>query len=95
MTKTIQSHPCVSEGEEENISLLLSVFESLDKLNDKLSKLDYVLKRKNKEQISIFDGLNKLDEELNKLDCVPKGQIPKGQIPKGQIIEDQNKGENK
>jgi hypothetical protein len=85
MTKTIQSRPCVSEREEENMSLLLSVFESLDKLNDKLSKLDYVLKRKNKEQISIFDSLKELNEELNELDCVPKGQI----------IEDQNKGENK
>jgi hypothetical protein len=35
---------------EDNSRLLLSVFDSLNKLCEKLSRLEYVLKRKNLEQ---------------------------------------------
>jgi len=52
---------------EDNMSLLLSVFDSLNKLNDNLSRLDYVLKSKNIEKILIFDSLNKLNDELIRL----------------------------
>ena len=52
---------------EDNIDLLLSVFDSLNKLNDNLSRLDYVLKSKNIEKILIFDSLNKLNDELIRL----------------------------
>jgi hypothetical protein len=64
MTQTIQPCSCAllikadkdltinKESEaEDNMSLLLSVFDSLNKLCEKLCKLDYVLKRKNLEQI--------------------------------------------
>ncbi|MDR2923302.1 MAG: hypothetical protein LBU85_08180 [Treponema sp.] len=36
---------------EDNRSLLLSVFDSLNTLHEKLSRLDYVIQRKNIEQI--------------------------------------------
>ena len=44
------------EETEDNMSLLLSVYDSLNNLCEKLNRLDYVLKRKNIE-------LNSLSEE--------------------------------
>jgi hypothetical protein len=41
---------------EDNMSLFLSVYDSLNKLNEKLSRLDYVLKRKKIEQILYLKG---------------------------------------
>jgi hypothetical protein len=38
---------------EDNISLLLSLFDSLNNLYEKLSKLDYLIQRKNME-LSIY-----------------------------------------
>jgi hypothetical protein len=63
MTRTIQ--PCswayLSEAEknltlikpetEDNVMLLLSVFDSLNKLCEKLNRLNYIIQRKNIEQI--------------------------------------------
>ncbi|MDR0455737.1 MAG: hypothetical protein LBH20_03525 [Treponema sp.] len=65
MTQTIQPHSRVfinknkmsdfqsggfqPEG-EDNVSLLFSVCDSLNNLNEKLNKLDYLLKRKLMEQ---------------------------------------------
>jgi len=46
---------------EDNMSLLLSVYDSLNNLCEKLSRLDYVLKRKNMEQI--INNQNKGDKE--------------------------------
>ena len=52
---------------EDNMSLLLSVFDSLNKLGERIRSLDYVLKRKKTEQIAVLDSLNILYEMLNKL----------------------------
>jgi len=63
MTKTTQPRFLASLSEpgkdltidkpetEDNMSLLLSVYDGLNKLTEKLSRLDYVLKRKNIELI--------------------------------------------
>jgi len=40
--------------EEDNMSLLLSVFDSLNALYEKLNRLNYVIKRKNME-LSIYN----------------------------------------
>ncbi|MDR2729658.1 MAG: hypothetical protein LBB81_02010 [Treponema sp.] len=62
MTQTIQSSLWASLNEagkdlnqdkseaEDNVSLLLSVFDSLNNLYATLSRLDYLIKRKNMEQ---------------------------------------------
>jgi len=62
MTQTIQPRSLgyLSEAEknltinkpeaEDNMSLLLSVFDSLNKLHEKLNRLDYVIQRKKIEQ---------------------------------------------
>jgi hypothetical protein len=64
LTKTIQprSQVSLSKAEkdltlneteaEDNVSLLLSVYDSLNNLCDKLSRLNYVIQRKNIEQIN-------------------------------------------
>jgi len=55
---------------EDNMSLLLSVFDSLNKLGERIRSLDYVLKRKKTEQIAVLDSLNKLNklnDELSRL----------------------------
>jgi hypothetical protein len=57
----------VRTGIENNRNLLLSVFDSLNKLSDELSRLDYELKRKSMEKTSVFDSLNKLSNELSRL----------------------------
>jgi hypothetical protein len=44
---------------EDNMGLLLQVFDSLNALCEKLSKLDYALKRKNMELIGKKHGINK------------------------------------
>jgi hypothetical protein len=73
MTQTIQSRSCVSLKEadkdlnknkletEDNRILLLSVFDSLNNLNEKLIRLNYLIQRKNIEQIlySTEKGENK------------------------------------
>ena len=61
-TKQPRSLACFSELEkkpdkdtpetEDNMTLLLSVYDSLNKLCDRLSRLDYLLKKKNVVQIS-------------------------------------------
>jgi hypothetical protein len=63
MSKTTQSSSWVTLSEEgkdltmqkpeteDNMSLLLSVYDSLNILCEKLSRLDYVLTRRNLEQI--------------------------------------------
>jgi len=63
MTETIQPRSWATLGKaekdteknepqtEDNLSLLLSVFDSLNKLSDTINRLDYVLERKNIEQI--------------------------------------------
>jgi hypothetical protein len=62
MTKTVQPRSQASlseagndltinepEAEEDNMSLLLQVFDNLNNLCEELNRLDYVLKRKNME----------------------------------------------
>jgi hypothetical protein len=53
MTKTVQ--PCswaaLGNAEEDNRILLLSVFDSMNKLFESVTKLNYVVQRKNLEQI--------------------------------------------
>lgn len=59
MTQTVQ--PCSSvligkliidkPEKDENSRLLLSVFDSLNNLYEKLNKLDYLIRRRNIEQI--------------------------------------------
>jgi hypothetical protein len=68
MTQTVQprSWACLRETgndltinkpeAEDNVSLLLSVFDSLNDLNEKLNRLSYVLQRKNIEQILYQKG---------------------------------------
>ena len=41
---------------EDNMTLLLSVYDSLNKLCDRLNRLNYLLKRKNVAQISNQEG---------------------------------------
>jgi hypothetical protein len=79
MTQTTQSRSWASINEagkdltidktetEDNTGLMLSVFDSLNKLSDTLSRLDYALERKNIEKISVIDSLNKLNDELSRL----------------------------
>ncbi|MDR2731125.1 MAG: hypothetical protein LBB81_09555 [Treponema sp.] len=45
---------------EDNTRLLLSIFDSLNTLCEKLSRLDYVIKRKNIEQILYRKGKGEL-----------------------------------
>jgi hypothetical protein len=68
MTQTIQSRSCVSLREadkdlnkkkpetEDNISLLLNIFDSLNNLYDKLSRLHYLIQKRNIEQILYRKG---------------------------------------
>jgi len=59
MTQTVQpyssvliSNLCVDKPEnDENSRLLLSIFDSLNDLYEKLSRLDYLISRKSVEQI--------------------------------------------
>jgi hypothetical protein len=63
MTQTVQTRSCayINEAEktlkpnklqkEDNMSLLLEVFDSLNDLYEKLNRLNYVIQRKNIEQI--------------------------------------------
>jgi len=62
MTQTVQSRSYVllnysrkdlnrKPEAEDNISLLLSVFDSLNKLYENLNRLNYIVQRKNIEQI--------------------------------------------
>jgi len=65
MAQTIQSRSCVSLNEaeknismnkpetEDNFTLLLSLFDSLNNLSEKLTRLDYVIKRK-KLELSLY-----------------------------------------
>ena len=48
---------------EDNRSLMLSVFDSLNELCEKLSRLEYLLKRKSIEQILYQKGKEKQDED--------------------------------
>jgi DNA-binding phage protein len=69
MTQTIQPCSCayINETEktlkinkpqtEDNMSLLLQVFDSLNKLYNTLNRLNYVIQRKNMEQIAYQTGL--------------------------------------
>jgi hypothetical protein len=68
MTRTIQPYSCAFFSEvdktfeigkyqtEDNISLLLQVFDSLNNLYEKLNRLNYVIQRKNIEQILYQTG---------------------------------------
>jgi hypothetical protein len=74
MTQTIQSRSCVSLREadkdfkknipetEDNRTLLLSVFDSLNNLNEIIIKLDYLIQRKSIEQILYPKGKGKKNE---------------------------------
>jgi len=65
MTQTVQSRSCGSLNEaeknininkpetEDNVTLLLSLFDSLNNLSEKLTRLDYVIKRK-KLELSLY-----------------------------------------
>ncbi|MDR2596610.1 MAG: hypothetical protein LBC76_04730 [Treponema sp.] len=69
MTQTVQSRSCgyLNETEksinkpetEDNTTLLLSLFDSLNNLCEKLTRLDYVIKRK-KLELSLY---RKCEEE--------------------------------
>ena len=71
MTKTVQSRSSVSLNEtgkdliinkpetEDNMSLLLSVFDSLNNLYKALYKLDYAITRKRIQQSIYLEGENK------------------------------------
>ena len=48
---------------EDNRSLVLSVFDSLNELCEKLSRLEYLLKRKSIEQILYQKGKEKQNED--------------------------------
>ena len=48
---------------EDNKSLLLSIFDSLNELCEKLSKLEYVLTRKNIEKILYPKGKEEKNED--------------------------------
>jgi len=68
MTQTVQFSSWASLSEagkdltinkpekEDNISLLLSIFDNLNRLYEKLNKLNYVIQRKNIEQIFYLNG---------------------------------------
>jgi hypothetical protein len=62
MTHTIQSRILVTlnGADEDNINLLLSVYDSLHDLNDLLSKLDYTIQKNNIE----LNNLKKNMEDL-------------------------------
>ncbi|MDR2597345.1 MAG: hypothetical protein LBC76_08510 [Treponema sp.] len=63
MTETIQPHsrialnnaekyfPIDKPQEEDNISLLFSIFDKLNNLYEKLNRLNYLIERKNIEQL--------------------------------------------
>jgi hypothetical protein len=63
MTQTVQPRSWTYLGEmgkdltinkpetEDNVGLLLSIFDSLNSLNEKLNRLNYVIQRKNMEYI--------------------------------------------
>jgi len=63
MTKTIQScsritlnnagkyFPIDKQQEEDNISLLFSIFDNLNNLYEKLNRLNYLIERRNIEQL--------------------------------------------
>jgi len=48
---------------EDNRSLMLSVFDNLNDLREKLSRLEYLLKRKSIEQILYPKGKEKQNED--------------------------------
>ena len=52
MTQTLQPRSGVTLNEvEDNKKILLSVFDSMNKLNETVNRLNYVLQRKKLEQI--------------------------------------------
>jgi hypothetical protein len=68
MTQTVQSRPCVSLRKadkdlnkngletEDNKSLLLHIFDSLNNLYEKLNRLHYLIQKRNIEQILYRKG---------------------------------------